>query len=147
MTDSTTPAAPAPAAPSAINTFVASMSRAELAVLIGGGLIVLIDVIFWFVDGYGLNSAFFGAGGLAALLVLARRSLPAAVSGIYSALLFALAAGVALMGARNAILDVLFIARPPGGASATFMLGFVGMLVATAAMAYAAFLMWKGRSA
>ena len=142
------PAAPAaPAGPNALDTLVASMSRVELLVLAAGALMVLIDVLSWFVEGFGVSNVIFIAAALGVALVLLRKSLPTGVAPIYWALLFLIAATIAIMGARGLILDVLFVLRPPIGASPAFLLDFVALLAATAAAAWAAYMMWRGRTA
>ncbi len=133
--------------PNALDTLVASMSRVELLVLAGGALLILLDVLGWFVSGFGVNNVAVAAALVGVVLVLTRKSPPSGVGAIYWAILFLVALVAAAMGLRGLILDVLFVLRPPAGASPAFLLNLVGLIVATAAMAYAAYLMWRGRSA
>jgi hypothetical protein len=141
----TNPESSAPASPMA--SFVGSMSRAELAILAGAALLILLDVISWFASGFGFTNIIVAGALISAVLILARTNLPAAVGGAYPALLFVFALMTALMGARTAILSLLQILQPPAGASPEFLLNFVGLLAGTAAIAYGVFMLWKGRSA
>jgi hypothetical protein len=143
-----TPAQPAAkAGPGPLDALLASMSRAELAILAGAALLILLDVISWFASGFGFTNIIVAGALVSALLILARNSLPAAVAGAYPALLFVFALMTALMGARTAILSLLQILQPPAGASPEFLLNFVGLLAGSAAIAYGVFMLWKGRSA
>jgi hypothetical protein len=141
------PVAPAPVAPSATSRFVAALSRAELAILGGGALLLLVDFLSWFGVLTGYAHAIVAFAALATVLVLLRNSLPAAVAAAYPALLFVSALAVAVMGARSVILFALEILQPPVGASPAYLLNFVAVVAGTAAVAYGVYLLWKGRGA
>jgi hypothetical protein len=134
-------------APSALNTFVASMSRVELLVLAGGALMLLLDFIGWFVSGFGVSSVAVAASVVGVVMVLLRKAPPSGTAAIYWAILFLVALVAAFMGARGVIVDLLFVFRPPAGASPALLINLLALVVASAAMAWAAMLMWRGRSA
>lgn len=137
----------APSGPSAMDTFIASMSRNELLLLAGAALMVIVDVLFWFLDGYGVSNTIFAAAAVVVVLVLARKSLPAALASMHGGLLLFLGIWLTVLGVRNFVLDVLIFASARSGGAAMFLLGMVAMLVATALVAYATWMMWRGRSA
>jgi hypothetical protein len=132
------------AAPSAASSFVGSLSRAELALLGGGALILLLELIGWFVGGFGLSLVIVGAAGVLVAMVLLRGSLPGSISGSYAPLLFAFGVLAVIPGADVFVRGLLDIART-GGVGVEYLLNWLGLGAAVVAIAFGVYLLLRGR--
>jgi hypothetical protein len=132
------------AAPSTAASFVGSMSRAELAILGGGALLLLLEVIGWFVGGFGLSLVIVAGAAVGVILVLLRGSLPASISSSYTALLFAFGLLTVVPGVDVFIRGLLDIMRS-GGPGVGYLLNWLGLGVGVAAIAFGVYLLLRGR--
>jgi hypothetical protein len=134
-----------PQAPSAVSTFVSSLSQAELFMLGGGVLIVATDLVFVIFGPYSFSAIAWLAGAAAALLVLLRRQ----ASGLglpYTGLLVALAVVAVAIAARELLRDVIFLGGRLTVVDPMFILGMVGLYAGVALMAYGALTLWRSRT-
>lgn len=145
------PAAPAPAAPaparSPMSGMLASMSQAEMLMAGGAVLILLTDLVFVIFGDYSFSTVAWGAAAVALILILAngRASAINFSRSTYQALLIVLGMLALVVGVRELIRDLVFI--PGRNLSVSFLLGMVGLYVGVALMGFAAWQLWRGRSA
>ena len=139
------PMAPAPAATSPLSGMLAALSMGELAMLAGGAAIVLLDVVLWVASGYSFSHVILAGAALAVALILLRSRLTAGLATNYNALLVVIAIVIAVMGARNLVLDVLNLGRSTGlGLAPMYLLGMLVVAGGSVAMAYGGWLIWRG---
>jgi hypothetical protein len=126
---------------------IASMSQAELFIAGGAALILLTDLVFVIFGTYGFSNVIWAAAAGALIAVFAHNRMPVSLAANYEWLLVGLAAVAVLLGIRELVIDVKFIATPAAVLSVTRLLGMVGLYVGVAALAWGAWTIWKGRSA
>lgn len=123
------------------------MSRAELLILGGALLLLLVDLIFGLaIVEYAFSDVVWTAAALALIVAFVNRRMPSLLPGAYGTLLLGLAVVAVVMGVREIVEDVLFILRPPAGADAAYVLGLVGLIVGVGAMAAGAWQILRGGS-
>lgn len=138
-------AAPQPSSPTALDNLVASMGMAQLLVVGGAALIVVVDLILGvLLREYSAPSVAW-AGAAAILLAFLASRMSSALPFRYETALLIVAAVVAAVLVRNFVIDLLVFLRPPVGLSAPVMLGLVLYALAGAAMAWGAWQLWRGR--
>lgn len=140
------PPAPAPAGPSPLTGALASLSKAELFIAGGAALIVLTDLVFVIFGPYGFSNVIWAAAAVALIAALAHNRMPASLAASYEWLLVGLAAVAVLLGIRQVVFDVVFIATPPAGLSVVRLLGMIGLYVGLAGMAWGAWQLWRSRA-
>jgi len=144
------PTAPAPAAapgtPSPISGMFASLGQSELMIAAGAALIIVAALLFTIISGYGISDLTLVASTFALVAVLWRRRLPAGVSSNYALLLFAIAALLVVVAARNLLGDLVYIATPPAGITVPRLIGMLGYYIAVALVALGAWQLWSRRA-
>ena len=137
---------PAPSQASAMSSMVSSMSQWELFLVGGALLVVLGDLLF------GILLREFYAGDvlwISAAVVLiafaANRRAPGTVP-MYSNVMLLAGAVVALLGAREIIIEVLFALRNLDRLASVYLIALVVWVVAIALMAWGTWLAWRSRA-
>jgi hypothetical protein len=125
---------------------LASMSQAELLIAAGSAVILLVDLVFGVLGDYGFSNIIWAAAAASLILILANGRANAMTFSrpTYQGMLLVLAALALAMGIRELISDIVFI--PGRNLSATFWLGFLGLYVGIAIMAFGAFRLWGSRT-
>jgi hypothetical protein len=137
----------APPQPSALNSMVASMSQWELFVIIGALVLVLGDLVFGIVlrDFYAGDLTWLAAA-VALVAFFANRRTAGSVP-MYGNLMLLAAAAIALVGARDLVIEVLYVLRTLNNVDATYLIGFVIWAIGLALVAWGGWLLWRSRSA
>ena len=135
----------APAQPSAIATLISAMSRWEQLTVAGALVIVLGDLLF------GIILREFYAGDLlwiaAAVALVAFAANRRATVPLYFNLMLLAGGIVALLGARELVIELLFILRNFADVSAVYLIGFIVWTAGLVLMAWGAWLTWNSRDA
>ena len=140
------PASTAPAAPSPLGAMLAGLSQAELMIAAGAALIMITAVMFTIFSGYGVSDLTLVAATFALIAVLWRRRLPAGVASNHTLLLFAIAALLVVVAARNLLGDLVYIATPPAGLTIPRLIGMLGYYIGVVLVALGAFQLWSRRA-
>lgn len=129
-----------------LDRLMASMSRAEMLILVGALVVIAVDMVFGIlIRSYMVSGVVWAAAAaLVALAILLRRA-PNALPVPYRSLLVAVAGLGVLVAGRDVLADLLHILRPPMGADPAFVLGFVGLVAGAAAMAAGVWFLLAGR--
>ncbi|HUG47468.1 MAG TPA: hypothetical protein VMP67_03545 [Candidatus Limnocylindria bacterium] len=143
------PSAPSAAAPpraaSPLDSLVASMGMAQLLVVGGSALLVLIDLVFGLIlREYSLAYVIWGAAALILLAYFAGRS-GRAMPFRYESVLIGLGLVVAVVGAREIAGSLLSILRSAGAWDAPELLAFAGYVVGIVAVGWGTWQLWRGQ--
>jgi hypothetical protein len=144
-----TPAAAAatvqPATPKTMPTFLAALTRTELFLVAGGALILLTDLIFIPLSGYGVSSVQWAASAILVMAVLFKSRMPAALAANYKSILIGLGALISLVAVRWLVGDLVWIGSNPSRIDGEYLLGMIGVYTGSALVAVATWQLWKGR--
>jgi hypothetical protein len=135
------PASATATAPSAVNSFMASMSQAEL--MMGGGALVILlaDLVFGVFGDYGFSAVIWGSAAVVVIAVAMRRLFKWGFGTGYETILVVATLLAVLATIRNLILDVLFV--PGRNLDITYFLGALTLYVGVALMAVGAWRMLR----
>jgi len=151
MTEQATATVPANATPAATTntstmpTFLAAMTRAELFMVAGSALILLTDLIFIPLSGYGVSTLMWAASAAAVLAVVLKNRMPAGLAANYSSLLISLGALITLIAVRWFVGDLVWIGSNPSRLDGEYILGMLGVYSGSVLVAFATWQLWKNR--
>jgi len=141
------PAAPAaPAGPSALDNLVASMGMAQLLIVGGALLLVLVDLLLGIIVNEYYASALVWLGSAVVLVAyLANRQRPGSLPVDHRTLLLGAAAVIALIGLRDIVIEAIDVLRFTSSWDAVELLGLLLYVVGIAAVAFGGWQLWRGR--
>lgn len=134
-----------PAPPNTMPTFLSALSRTELFLVAGGALILLTDLIFIPLSGYGVSSVQWAASAILVLAVLFKSRMPAALAANYKSILIGLGALIALVAVRWLLGDLVWIGSNASRIDGEYLLGMIGVYSGSGLVAVATWQLWKGR--
>ena len=130
---------------STMPTFLAALTRTELFMVAGRALIVLTDLIFIPLSGYGVSPIMWTASAIAMAAILLKNRLPAAVAANYKTILIGLGALISLVAVRWLVGDVVWLGMNPSYFDAEYLVGMLGVYSGSALVAFATWQLFKGR--
>ena len=145
MTEQLAAAAPAATTTRTTPTFLAALTRTELFMVAGTGLILLTDLIFIPLSGYGVSPLMWAASAIAIAAILLKNHLPAGVAANYNTILLGLGALITLVAVRWLVGDLVWLGMNPKYFDAEYLIGMVGTYTGSALVAFSTWQLFKGR--
>jgi hypothetical protein len=146
MSQSPDATAPAQPAPSPLDNLVASMGTAQLLIVGGAAVLVVVDLLFGvLLREYFIGDAMWlGAGGILLAFLVGRR-MPNMLPMAYERVLLVGGLIVAIVGARGIIFDVVSLVRSPSAWNAMEIIGLLAYIAAVLAVAWGVWQLAKGQ--
>ena len=145
MTEQVAATVPATTPARTMPAFIAALTRTELFMVAGSALILLTDLIFIPLSGYGVSMIMWAAAAIAVAAVLLKNRLPAAVAANYKPLLIGLGALISLLAVRFLVGDLVWLGANPSRIDGEYLLGMIGVYSGSALVAFATWQLFKGR--